>query len=155
MENKITTIEQSIENRIKRVVPSRALFEATMRSVTKAESERSTSMKAMPSPYQSLLITMRTKAIGLSLVVVAIIAVVVVKTGNSGVLPATPLPEQTTETTPTSGDGVAPVASPDEIVASLIDDATAEGTIGATEEEEGTTLTQNLEDYNVDDIAFI
>ena len=149
-----TTTEQNIKARMKRVIPSRTIFNATMERVTNEQSKRSSIMKAVPSPYQSLFITMRTKAIGLSLVVVAIIALVIVKTGNSGVLPTT-IPGQAVETTPISSDAVTPSGSADEIIASLIDDATAEGAVGASEEQDGSALTQDLEDYNVDDNALI
>ncbi len=159
MENENTTTEQHIKNRIERVVASRALFEATMRSVTEAQTKRYTSMKAVPSPYQSFLSTMRAKAVGLSLVVVAIIAVVVLKTGNSDVLPAvstTQTPGQTTVTTPAaSTDTNTSSSEVDDIVASLNDDATAEGMIGASEETDGTALTQDVEDYTIDDNTLI
>lgn len=150
MENKTTTIEQSIKNRIERVAPSRALFEATLLDVTKAKSERFTTMKAVPSPYQNFVsrVTSRGAKVGVSVALVALIAVLALKTG--GYSPLQHIQESLTGVTPTTFS--APQnedVSTDNIVAMLMDDADAELTLGTAEDVEGTALTQDLEDYTI------
>lgn len=147
-----TSIKKEIQTRMERVVPSYALFTATMHSVTKEQSKRSTYMKAVPSPYHSFIshISGRGPKIAMTVVLTVFIAVLAIKTGNQGVLPFIHTPSESAPplavSTSASDD-----QSPDQIVATLMDDADTEGMLGASEEEDGTVLTedQDLQDYTV------
>jgi len=145
--NNETVTENSIRARMERVVPARALFEETLLHVTNEQSKRSTHMKAMPSPYQFFLsrITARSTKIGVSVALVALIAVLATKTGDySAIVRMNQPPPVETLATPQNAD-----VSVDQIVAMLTDDANAEASLGATEEDAGTTLEQDLEDYTI------
>ena len=149
--NNETVIENKIRTRMERVIPSRALFEETLQHVTKEQSKRSTYMKALPSPYQFFLsrITARSTKIGVSVALVALIAVLAIKTGDYGAI--THIDHQLPQETP-SGSVETPQSddvSADQIVAMLTDDANAEVALGASEEDDGTTLTQDLEEYTI------
>lgn len=148
-----TIIEKAIRDRMKRVVPSRAFFETTMALVTKEQSERSLSMKAVPSPYQFSLsrISGRATQIAMTIAMTALIAVLVIKTGGQNILQSVPhtgpepyLPSEVS--TPVSTD-----LSPDQVVAMLMDDAETEGALGASEEEDGLALAadQDVVDYTI------
>ncbi len=136
---------------MKRVVPSRAMFEATLVRVTKEESLRSVYMKVMPSPYQSLVAraSARSTQIGLSVVVIAFIAVLTLRSGDYSTLervgtPATEVNAPVAVDSPVQGE-----ESTDQIVATLMTDADIEATLGDSEENEGIALTQDLRDYTI------
>jgi hypothetical protein len=150
MEHIITT-EKNIRARMECVVPSRALFEDTLQRVTKEQSERSLYMKATPSPYQTFLlrITARTTKVGVSIALVTLIAVLALKTGIYDTLQHR-TQVQSGITTPVAADiPQTEDISADQIVATLIDDADTEATLGASEEEDGTALTKELDSYTI------
>jgi hypothetical protein len=145
-----TTTEQRIKARMERIVPSRALFAATMARVTNAQMKRSTTMKAVPSPYVSFvsIVTTRSAQMGMSVALVAFIVVFAMKSGDFNAFTGA---HQANQEQPASG----PVTSheddvsADQIVATLIDDANSEATSGAGEEDDGTALTQDVENYTI------
>lgn len=145
-----TTTEQHIKARMERVVPSRALFTATMERVTKEQAMRSTTMKAVPSLYFSFMsiVTARSAQIGMSIALVAFIAVLAMKSGDFNAFLGTQQPNQE-QHAPSVATSNEEDMSADQMVATLIDDANSEATIGSGEEDDGTVLNQDLQDYTI------
>ncbi len=129
-------IEKEIKSRIEHIAPSRALFEQTMESVTKMQANRNTDMKApVLSPFQFLRSSFTRKTLAFTIPIVAIILMITVAKNN-------PDPVITENNDQTAEETI------DTIIASLIDEVSAEALIVASESEEEIEINNTLQTYN-------
>lgn len=129
-------IEKKIKSRIEHIAPSRALFEQTMESVTKMQMNRNTNMKApVLSPLQFFRCSFTRKTLAFAIPIVAIILMITVAKND-------PDPVVTENNNQTAEETI------DTIIASLMEEVSAEALIVASESEEEIEINDTLQTYN-------
>lgn len=129
-------IEKEIKSRIEHIAPSRALFEQTMETVTKMQMDRNTSMKApVLSPLQFFRSSLTRKTLAFAIPIVAIVLMITVAKND----PAPVITENNNQTTEETIDT---------IIASLMEEVSAEALIVASESEEEIEINNTLQTYN-------
>lgn len=129
-------IEKEIKSRIEHIAPSRALFEQTMESVTKTQVNRNTSMKApVLSPLQFFRSSFTRKTLAFAIPIVAIILMITVAKNDHAPVITENNNQETEETI-------------DTIIASLMEEVSAEALIVASESEEEIEINNTLQTYN-------
>ena len=129
-------MEKEIKGRIEHIAPSRALFEQTMESVTKMQMNRNTSMKApVLSPLQFFRSSFIRKTLAFAIPIVAIVLMITVAKND-------PVPVITENNNQTTEETI------DTIIASLMEEVSAEALIVASESEEEIEINNTLQTYN-------
>ena len=129
-------IEKEIKSRIEHIAPSRALFEQTMESVTTMQMNRNTSMKApVLSPLHFFRSSFIRKTLAFAIPIVAIVLMITVAKND-------PVPVITENNNQTTEETI------DTIIASLMEEVSAEALIVASESEEEIEINNTLQTYN-------